>query len=444
MATLNNTIPNPTAAPPVDVIVIGAGLAGLACAKDLVAAGLTVRLLEAADAPGGRIRTDVIDGFRLDRGFQVLLTDYPEARRVLDYEALSLKNFASGALVRHAGKLHRFADPSREFGKALAFAFDPVIPLGDKLRVRSLRSDCLRSNDTDLFTEAEESTREYLRGRGFTPAIIERFFEPFFGGVFLERNLTTSSRWFRWLFRIFSTGYAAVPELGMEQIPRQLAAALPPEVLLCNAEVKRIERTATGWSLDIGDRGFVDSRHIVMAAREGEAKTLLAKIRKPGAAPPRVWNKTTTFYYAANHAPVDEPVLVLNGEGAAAGPINHLAVMSLLSPSYAPPGAHLICANVVGAAPESGHAMEVLEAEMRVQLRRWFGNQVNNWGVLAGYPIAHALPFQASYQQPKPVPVDAGIFLCGDYVGTASIQGALLSGANAASAVQAAIAKNRT
>jgi len=425
-----------------DVVVIGAGLAGLACARDLVAAGLRVKLLEAAGAPGGRVRTDIVDGFRLDRGFQVLLTGYPEAQRVLDYEALKLRNFVPGALVRQAGSFHRFADPGRELGKAISFLFDGIVPLGDKLRVSKLRKESLKASDADIFNLPEQTTREFLRRSGFSQAIIERFFEPFFGGIFLERNLSSSARWFRWLLGLFATGFAAVPELGMEQIPVQMAAALPKDVLQCNSTVTAMEKTATGWRVQIGNVGearTVRAAQVVMAAREPEAKALLAGVRKPGAAPARVWNRTTTIYYAASTPPVDEPVIVLNGDGPTAGPVNHLAVMSMVSPSYAPPGSHLICASIVGAAPETDEAMAVLETEVRTQMRRWFGNQVNGWGVLGGYPIANALPLQSSHAAARPAPVDSGIVLAGDYMSTASIQGALLSGASAATAARAAL-----
>ncbi len=418
-----------------DVVIIGAGLAGLACARDLTAAGKRVKLLEASDAPGGRIRTDLVEGFRLDRGFQVLLTEYPEAKRVLDLDALNLQNFLPGALVRQAGSFHRFADPFRELQKALGFAFDTIVPLGDKIRVARLRQDCLKMTDAQLFSQPEQTTREFLRRSGFTPAIIERFFEPFFGGIFLERNLTSSARWFRWLFRIFATGFAAVPELGMEQIPAQMAVALPSDVLKCGATVEAIEKVGDGWRVDAGDAGRFLAKQVVLAAREPEAKALLAGLRKPGAAPARIWNRTTTFYYSAPNSPVDEPVVVLNGDGPTAGPVNHLAVMSLVSAAYAPAGAHLICANVVGAAPETDEAMVALEVDVRTQMRRWFGSRVNQWGALAGYPIAYALPLQSMYHQPRPAPVDSGIILCGDYTGTASIQGALLSGASAAADV---------
>jgi phytoene dehydrogenase-like protein len=430
----------PSAESVLDAVVVGAGLAGLACARDLAAAGLQVRLLEAADAPGGRVRTDVVEGFRLDRGFQVLLTEYPEARRVLNYDALALKSFLPGALVRQAGSFHRFADPFRELQKAVSFAFDPIVPLGDKWRVAKLRGECVQATDEQIFAMPEETTREWLRRRGFSPAILERFFEPFFGGIFLERNLSTSARWFRWLFRMFATGLAAVPELGMERIPAQMAEALPADVLKLGSTVHGIEKTSDGWRVDAGQSGSFLARQVVMAATEPEAKGILAKLRKPGAAPARVWNRTTTIYYSAPKSPIDEPVIVLNGDGPTAGPVNHMAVMSLVSPAYAPAGAHLICANVVGAAPETDAAMETLEAEVRMQMRRWFGAEVNAWGALGGYPIACALPMQGSFQPQRVAPTDNGIVLCGDYVASASIQGALVSGANAAVVVGAALA----
>ena len=442
VATAKNQSSSLSSPPDIDVVVIGAGLAGLACACELIGGGLSVRLLDAADAPGGRVRTDVIDGFRLDRGFQVLLTEYPEARRVLDYDALALKNFLPGALVRQGGGFHRFADPYRELGKAIWFAFDPIVSMGDKMRVARLRKECLQLSDEELFSLPEETTRDFLRRFGFTPAILERFFQPFFEGIFLERNLTTSARWFRWLFRLFSTGFAAVPELGMEQIPMQLASRLPEGTLHCNVRVQSIEKSGRRWRVDVGDSGSFQANQVVMAAREPEAKALLGPLRKPSAAPARAWNRTTTFYYAAPSPPVDEAVIVLNGEGPNAGPVNHLAVMSNVSAAYAPPGGHLICANVVGSAPESDIAMEAMEADIRAQLRRWFGPQVNGWGVLAGYPIAHAVPMQSSFHPERASPVEGGIFLCGDYVGSASIHGALMSGAKAANAAIAQAVRN--
>ena len=172
------------------------------------------------------MRTDLVDGFRLDRGFQVMLTAYPEASRLLDYHALQLKAFAPGALVWHGGKFHRFADPFRNPIGAAGFLFDPIVPLADKLRVAKLRARVRRGTLEEIFARTERTTRDYLQAVPFSASIIERFFEPFFAGVFLERELVTSSRFFEFLFRMFSLGDAAVPAAGMQQIPLQLAAKL--------------------------------------------------------------------------------------------------------------------------------------------------------------------------------------------------------------------------
>src|ERR1700734_3783025 len=164
-----------------EVVVIGAGLAGLSCALSLEAAGVKLTLLEASDAPGGRVRTDVVEGFRLDRGFQVLLTAYPEAKRLLDYDRLQLKKFEPGALVWHGGKFHRFADPFRNPGGAARFLLDPIVPVADKLRVAKLRARVQQGTCELMFGRPEKTTRDYLQAIPFSPVIIERFFEPFFG-----------------------------------------------------------------------------------------------------------------------------------------------------------------------------------------------------------------------------------------------------------------------
>src|SRR5438270_7533936 len=204
-------------------IVIGAGLAGLACARALQRSGREVLVLEAAAAPGGRVRTDVVDGFRLDRGFQVLLTAYPECKAALDYDALQLRKFKPGALVWHSGRFHRLVDPKRHPLESLFSAVDPFISLPDKLRVAKLTAKVLARSSEDLFAEPEASTIDRLRKLNFSDQIIERFFRPFFAGVFLEEQLSTSSRLFEFYFQMFAKGATAVPALCMGGIPRHLA-----------------------------------------------------------------------------------------------------------------------------------------------------------------------------------------------------------------------------
>ena len=235
----------------VDAVIIGAGLAGLSCALSLEAAGVSASLLEAMEAPGGRVCTDSVEGFLLDRGFQVMLTAYPEAKRLLDESALPWKKFTPGALVWHGGRFHRFADPFRNPIGASRFLFDSIVPLSDKLRVAKLRARVQEGTIAELFTRTEKTTREYLHAFPFSPAIVERFFEPFFGGVFLEQDLVTSSRFFEFLLRMFSVGDTVVPAGGMQQIPLQLASRLRPGTLQTGARVTTVTRLGDGFRVSV-------------------------------------------------------------------------------------------------------------------------------------------------------------------------------------------------
>lgn len=434
-----------------DAVIVGAGLAGLNCALTLQQSGFDVSLLEAADAAGGRLRTDVVEGFRLDRGFQVILTAYPEARRVLDYDSLNLKALKPGALVRHGGRFHQFADPYRDLLGALRMLFDPVVSFSDKLAVLRLRGEVRKGTEAELFSRPERTTRAYLQDFGFSSEMIERFFEPFFGGVFLERELTTSSRFFEFLFRMFSMGDTAVPEQGMEEIPRQMAARLKEGTLSTGAHVRSIAATQGGYAVEVQGRDRVVTRRVVLALPDDAWRTLVEPMMgKKGAnhRGARRWNRTTTFYYAAERAPVNVPIILLNGEGPQAGPVNNVAVMSRVSAAYAPAGAELIAVSVVGEAPQSDDGMEKLEADVRAHLEHWFPGEVRSWRVIGGYPIEHALPLQstADWERSKPAlpmrgesTADAKIFVCGDQSETASIQGALVSGRRAAEAAVASL-----
>jgi phytoene dehydrogenase-like protein len=421
-----------------EVIVIGAGLAGLSCTLSLQASGIPVTLLEASDVPGGRVRTDMVEGFLLDRGFQVLLTAYPEAKRLLDYSALQLKNFRPGALVWHGGRFHRFADPFRNFTGAARFLLDPIVPLTDKLRVATLRAHVQRGNCEELFARPERTTRDYLQAVPFSADIIDRFFEPFFGGVFLERDLVTSSRFFEFLFRMFSTGGTAVPAAGMQQIPLQLAARLQAGTLVTGARVGKVTRSGRSFEVEIERGEKLEARAVVLAVAGNEGNPLLAGVGGWSVPEVRAWNQSTAFYYAAQQAPVNEPILLLNGEGRSAGPVNNVAVMSAVSPAYAPAGAHLVMAGVVGEAPAEGAGLVRLDGEVRAHLKKWIGPIVDSWQLLRAYPLPHALPQQrhAEWEQaPVRLGGSGGVYMCGDYRETASIQGALASGRRAAGAV---------
>jgi phytoene dehydrogenase-like protein len=429
-----------------DVIIIGAGLAGLSCTRHLLAQGVSVEVIEASDAVGGRVRTDVEQGFCLDRGFQVLLTAYPEVQQQLQIDALQVESFAPGASIWHAGRFHTVTDPWRVPSKTLSTLFDSLLPLRDKLRISRLRSSVGQGSALELLARPESDTLSHLRDLGFSSAAIERFFRPFFSGVFLETELASSSRWFEFLFRMFSEGESVLPREGMEAIPRQLADALPAGTVRLNAtalryEPLKVDGRSAGVRVILADDHAVEGRALVIATPASAARSIVAastgRLVMEDSSPTARWNRTTTFYYAAEKTPSTEKVLWLNGEGRGAGPVNNACIVSNIAPSYAPPGAHLIAASVVGEAPLAESHRIRLEDDVQEHMGHWFGAEVvARWQLLGAYFIEEALP-QQIYLDPAPRPrtVGPGVFLAGDYCSTASIQGALASGRITAEAV---------
>ncbi|MBK1673727.1 amine oxidase [Ectothiorhodospira shaposhnikovii] len=410
-----------------DVVIIGAGLSGLACALTLCEQGREPLILEAADGVGGRIRTDYQGGYLLDRGFQVLQTWYPEARRFLDYGALELKPFHTGALVRIHGRTHRVSDVWRQPSRLPEMLWSPVGHLPDKLHLLHLRRRCLRGDLRELYHRHERHALTHLREMGFSERIIERFFKPFFSGVFFEPELEVSSRAFEFVFRAFALGDTALPARGMEQIPRQLAQRLPVGTIRLDTRVDRIE----------GNRVFpvagepLQARHIVVATDGPEAARLLGL----EASEPVPTRGTTCVHFATGQAPFEGAYLMLNGEGH--GIVNSVLCPSELSSHYAPVGRALVTVNVHGAE----HDPEVLESDIRRQLTDWFGADVSQWERLACYRLPHALPVQAP-QVPWPgeVPLRHGehLWSCSELGAAPSIQWALHLGRRAGEEIAAA------
>ncbi|MFN9720587.1 MAG: NAD(P)/FAD-dependent oxidoreductase [Planctomycetota bacterium] len=405
------------------VIVIGAGLSGLCCARQLLRHNIDVLVLEAQDDIGGRVRTDRVDGFLLDRGFQVLQTAYPEASAQLDYRSLRLHRFDPGALIRTRGRMVEMSDPWRKPSRLFSTAFNGVGTFRDRLNLAKLRWHVTQTSVDDLWREPESTTRDYLsRTCGLSDDIIDRFFRPWFSGVFLEKDLSSSSGFFRFLFRIFATGDASLPEQGMGSIPRQLAAEFPPETLRLSTAVDSL---VDRHHVRLRNGESVECRAVVLAVEGGEAAKLTSgMIQSPE------FRATTCFYYAAPQAPFGEPLLVLNGDDD--GPVNNLCVVSNVVKSYAPSGQALISCSVVG--KDLMNSPDLNDAVLQ-QLRRWFGSQVDAWSLLRRYDIPIALPAQQCGFRDNlsgRSRLGDGIYSCGDYCETASIQGAMVSGRKAA------------
>lgn len=405
-----------------DVLIVGAGLAGLACARALLEKGVTFQILEASDGIGGRVRTDEHGGFLLDRGFQVLLTAYPEAQRVLDYSRLDLKPFAHGALSWYAGRMNTLVDPWRTSGVWWQAMRSDFGSLSDKLRLAALRSRLRRSSIDNLFKRPDRSTKNALLAAGFSQPMIHHFFRPFLGGILLDGELKSSSRMFEFVFKMLSEGDTSLPARGMGSIPAQLAEKLPAGSIRLHAHVDSLHES----ELTLAGGESLRARAIVVAA-EGPAAAHLVGEVEPAS------RSVTCFYYSAAEPPVTRPILVLNGDGA--GPINNFSVLSQVAFSYAPAGKHLISVTVLG--------MQALtEVQLGgfiiAQMKNWFGNVASTWQLLRSYRVAHAQPQQlpGALEPPqRPVQTRLGMYVCGDHRDNASINGALVSGRRAAEAV---------
>jgi phytoene dehydrogenase-like protein len=411
-----------------DVLIIGAGLAGLACGRHLADAGVSFQIIEASDGIGGRVRTDEVEGFLLDRGFQVLLTAYPEAQRTLDYHALELRKFAPGAFSWFAGRLNKLVDPWRTPGAWVEALRSDFGGFFDKLRILRLRSRLRDSSIDQIFKRAERSTKDALVAAGFSEEFIHRFFRPFFGGIFLDGELKSSSRMFEFVFKMLSEGDIAVPTRGMGDIPAQLASHLPPDTIRLNAHAESLHEN----ELTLTGEESLRARAIVVAA-DGPAAAHLVGEAEPASC------SVSCFYYSTEEPPVPNPMLVLNGDGA--GPVNNFAVMSQIAPSYAPAGKSLVSVTVLGTQQLTD---QQLSGFVIAQMKNWFGPIASSWRYLKSYRIPHAQPQQypGALEPPqRPVRVRSGIYVCGDHRDNASINGAMLSGRRAAEAVLADLSR---
>jgi len=411
-----------------DVLIVGGGLAGLCCARVLQEKGVSFQILEASDGIGGRVRTDDVDGFLLDRGFQVLLTAYPEAKKVLDYARLDLKSFAPGAISWYAGRMNKLIDPWRTPGAWWKVLQSEFGTLGDKVRIARLRNRLRGSSIEEIFRRPDRSTKEALQSARFSQQMIHRFFRPLLGGILMDGELKSSSRMYEFVFKMLLEGDATLPARGMGAIPAQLAEKLPPDAVRLNARVDELHEN----ELKLADGEIFRARAIVVAADGPSAARLIGEVEPAS-------RSVTCFYYAVEEPPVTEPVLFLNGDGA--GPVNNFAVISQVAPSYAPPGKHLVSTTVLGT-----HKLTELQLSgfILAQMKNWFGKVASTWQLLRGYYLTHAQPQQypGALEPPqRPVRVRPGVYVCGDHRDNASIQGAMVSGRRAAEAVHADLSR---
>jgi phytoene dehydrogenase-like protein len=405
-----------------DVVIVGAGLAGLSAAREIQRHGLSVIVLDSSDAVGGRVRTDIVDGFQLDRGFQVMLTAYPELQTQVDMRALDLRPFDPGALVWRNGKGHAVSDPFRKPQTLATTAFAPIGSVFDKARIVVLRARVLRRKSAVLLGGQDVSTDVALRAFGFSTKIINRFFRPLFGGIQLDPHLATSRRMFDVIFRSLSEGQSVLPSRGMHALPLQMASRLSEGTIHLNTRVNTVE----GAKVTLASGESITARAVVVATDGPTASSLLG-------IPIVESRKVGCVYFSADAPPTKEKYVVLDGTGN--GPVLNVAVISNVAPSYAPADKHLIVAALPGVTDGD------LEAMSRQQLRSWWGPQVDSWKHLRTYVINHGGPVQKPPFSPKQrVDLGNGLFVCGDHRDTGSIQGAMFSGRRCGEAVVRSLA----
>lgn len=465
------------------VAVVGAGVSGLVCARRLAMAGVDVAVFEASDGVGGRVRTDVHEeGYLLDRGFQVFIEEYPAVKRELSYESLNLSQFRPGALVRAGGELATVADPFRRPQDIVAGVLAPVGSFVDKVKVGLYRLLATQVPLESIFARDEVPTYDFLRSSlGLSDEMVDRFFRPFYQGIYLAPLEEQSSRMFEFVFQMFATGAAALPEGGLQAVPDQLARDL--ERLWKEQQQQKTgggggdaataAAAATGLFLSspvksVGTGGVVlaDGRKVaadhVVVATDGPAAARLLESLEGGASQggglieaPADRSSTCIYFAIDGPPPVTDPILILNGEVATAEkPVNNICFPSVVQPGYAPAGKSLASVTVVDACV--GGLGEVSDSELaercQAQIAEWFGEEaggggggggggVPSWRFLRSYRIKHSQPGQDPAAAPgrasfeKQPEVSERVYCCGDHRNTATLNGAFESGANTAATI---------
>jgi protoporphyrinogen oxidase len=406
------------------VIIIGGGIAGLTCAKYLNDRGRSFMLLEADEALGGRVKTDVVDGFRLDRGFQILLTNYPEAKKLLLYDELKLQYFDSGAKIRIADKFVELYNPLKKPSKIFSTAMAPIGSFADKMKIYKFVQQVSAVAEDDFFRKEATSTLDFIKKYGWSDQIIQRFFKPFFSGIYLESELSTSSNFFEFVFKQFAKGDAAIPAMGMQAIPEQIEAMLPQKYIRKGVKVKGFEGNEV--FLESGD--VLKADKIVLATDAVGADQLLSqKVDQQ-------FNSTTCMYFSAEYAPTQDKLLILNGNPRTDlhNMVNNVVVMSNIVPNSAPKGRALVMVNITGT---NNIDPKTLLFRVKRDLSGWFGSQVNVWRHLKTYQIPTALPVFDAKANFKRIRLTEKLYRCGDYLSYPSLNAAMQTGREVAQGI---------
>ena len=399
----------------IDVAIVGAGMTGLTAAYYLQQKGYRVKVFDAAPCVGGRMRTDKIEGFTLDRGFHIFHTAYKEAQELLDYNALKLKSIYQGVLVRHADEFNLLSHPFKQGRDILSMLIANIGNWKDKLKMLALITKLDNWNDQKIFGYEEISVLEFLKKEGFSEKFINSFFKPFLGAVFLESRLHTSARFLLYVLKMFSSGEATMPADGIAAIPNQIAAKLKADTIVLQTKVKKVGKE--GITLLKGD--FIPAKKVLVATNAIDLKLL-----QPEFVGNMASNHVTCLYFASETPPINKPIMILNGEGK--GLVNNICVVNLIQPKYAPEGQNLIsvCIN-------KHHDLDddELVDEVMKEMVPWFGVKVNDWEHIKTYHIKYALPYTKEINPNKLFcRIEENVYAGGDHLAYGCMNAAIKSG----------------
>ncbi|RYU93565.1 NAD(P)/FAD-dependent oxidoreductase [Emticicia agri] len=395
-------------------VIIGGGISGLTCARYLNDKGMSFVMIESSDALGGKVRTDIVDGFRLDRGFQVLLTNYAEARKILNYSNLDLKYFEPGALIKAKKGFTKLENPFKSKGASLSMAFSPVGSWSDRLKINKFGKYVSEIPDDELFGMDDMATISFLKSYGWSKEIIQQFFMPFFGWAFLDNTLHTSSNLFHFLFKQFFKGEVAIPAAGMQAIPEQMAEQISKEKIRLNTLVKGIE----------GNRVFLDGGEVLTTDRIVIASDPYTASGLLGENATFDYYINTCTYFSAEYSPLKgQKFLTLNPDSK--GLVHSLCVPTDISPAYGIAGKALISVSTQGLEKidERNHISRI-----KRELYDWFGAQVNVWKHLRTYHIPEASVRFPAGTKKQVLKLDENLYRCGDYLAYPSLNAAMQTG----------------
>jgi len=393
-------------------LIIGGGVSGLTVAYYLSKAGRDYQIIEATKRIGGRIKTDVVDGYRMDRGFQVFLTAYPEARKILDYKSLNFKSFNPGAvLLRDKGKLDYIGDPMRQISSLMPTIMTDAATIKDKIRILLTKTKLNRKSIDEIFQGKEISTMEALKhDYGFSDTVIKEFLQPFYAGIFLEKSLTTSRRMFDFVFKMFSEGDAAIPALGMEEIPKQIANHLDSRKIRCNSKVVLID----GTQVHIENGEIIEADQIVIATDAygiNDKYTTTKNARR----------STSNLYFSSTELPFKQNAIALSPSEN--GIVNNMVCLSNTSSKYAKEG-HLISVSL----KEGFYTNQIdIIKKVKDEMSQWISS-AKNWKHLKTYNIQYALPSQESVNNNTIRKISDTTIIIGDHLMNGSINAAMKSG----------------